>query len=390
MSMNNLNVKQKSVISIIVIMLISSYPFVFDRLFALPDKNIIYIIGVVGLLLISNAFSGLSQIPRTIIICVFIQMIIWLLFFVIHNDPTYITRIFFLLIVLIMLAAICDTKTLASFVQCNNVMIAIQSIGALVAFVLVAVGILSPLITTTNIDGRPLYFLGFSCTNIYLGNIMRPSGFFDEPGALAFWGIFALIFNKLYYDNKRIEHILIIGLLSTLSLAYYIQLALYVVCFYTSNFKKNAFVILVIVAAVFFVNKLGPNSELYNSTFGRFQLNEEGQFRSSRYRLMDIAKDEFHKHPIWGEGASQINELEYMGDNPYENLATDGIVGTITIYLPLLMVFARCRNNKKFVFSFLIIAIGYLQRPFHVNLMHYFMLYLFVLLSLNLVNNEYD
>ena len=70
-----------------------------------------------------------------------------------------------------------------------------------------------------------------------------------------------------------------------------------------------------------------------------------------------------------------------MDDNPFEILAKDGIIGLVVTYLPLLVVLLKfSRRNKDVFFAGLILTAGYLQRPFHVNLLHNLMLYGFVIL----------
>lgn len=52
-------------------------------------------------------------------------------------------------------------------------------------------------------DMRPGYFFGLFTTNTYFGGLVRNAGFYDEPGALAFWGIYALIINKMFVKTQK-------------------------------------------------------------------------------------------------------------------------------------------------------------------------------------------
>ena len=78
-----------------------------------------------------------------------------------------------------------------------------------------------------------------------------------------------------------------------------------------------------------------------------------------------------------------------MGDNPYETLATDGIFGTFIIYLPLIIVLFRNIRHIEFVFAVIIIAAGYMQRPFHLGFLHYIILFTFFNLGLK-YKGKYD
>ena len=64
-------------------------------------------------------------------------------------------------------------------------------------------------------------------------------------------------------------------------------------------------------------------------------------------------------------------------DNPYEILAKDGIVGCFFTYLPIIFLVIKYLKKKEVMGAVIILSLNYLQRPFHMNEMHYLMLYLF-------------
>jgi len=105
----------------------------------------------------------------------------------------------------------------------------------------------------------------------------------------------------------------------------------------------------------------------------------EGDNRSS---LAEKAKAQFLKAPILGIGATKMEETEYMADNPYEILAKDGIIGMFVTYLPLIIILYYKRKEFPYVAIVFILSLGYMQRPFHINIHHYFILYLFLTLTL--------
>ena len=105
----------------------------------------------------------------------------------------------------------------------------------------------------------------------------------------------------------------------------------------------------------------------------------EGDNRSS---LAEKAKAQFIKAPILGIGATKMEEMDYMADNPYEILAKDGIVGMFITYLPLMIILYYKRKEFPYLAIAFILFLGYMQRPFHINIHHYFILYLFLMLTL--------
>jgi O-antigen ligase len=213
-----------------------------------------------------------------------------------------------------------------------------------------------------------------------MGRIIRPSGYFDEPGALAFWGMFALVFNKLFFNNRKVEVALLISLLFTLSAAYFVEGFLYVVLFYVRRAKTFIISILGILLTLFVIKYFaGDNEIIANYTTERFA---HGEIRTSRTELAELAWNQFEKNPIFGVGAATFEEIGYMADNQFEVLAKDGIVGFIVTYLPFLIIVFRCRN-KEVLSAVMILLLDYMQRPFHVNMIHNLIVYLFMILCLS-------
>ena len=364
---------------IAIVLLLLLYPFVFNRLFSLPSESILMLAGLFGFAF-ANVFSKKANVRFAPILtkCIIAQVLIWFLYSLLHNDSSYLTRVFVIILVSLILSLLERTNNTSKFINVWIYLMCFFSVGALLTFILHFIGIISPLVVTENTDGRPLYCFGLSCSNFIAGNVIRPSGYFDEPGALAYWGIFALLFNRLFIKNNKVEVITIISLFSTLSAAYFVQIALYFIFFYTKNIK-NAILPIILIGGIVVLgySKVSDNEIIQRYTIERF---EGGSIRSSRTELSEMAKQKFETSPIIGVGASEF-EKEYMSDNPYEIPAKDGIIGLIITYLPLIVVLIKFGlKHKDVLFACLILVAGYLQRPFHVNVLHYLMLYLFVIL----------
>ena len=139
---------------------------------------------------------------------------------------------------------------------------------------------------------------------------------------------------------------------------------------------------IIVIISLLFVS-YDVNSYLYEKTIGRLGLfSQVGMYATTRGELIDNAKQYFLDNPIWGVGASNILKLDvYLADNPFETLATDGIVGTFAIYFPLLIVVSR-KFNRYIISGVIILVAGYMQRPFHINIMHFLMMYTFCILAL--------
>lgn len=293
---------------------------------------------------------------------------------VLHGDSSYITRIILSLTAYFFIYGINKFSGIKSFVKTNDSIITIQAVLAGIAFLLFLFGIIQRGPSFPNVDTRPCFSFGISFSNIVVPPIARMSGYFDEPGALAFWGVYALIFNALFVKNKYIEYGLIIGLIFTLSMAYFIMLAMYILFFKATNLKTLLPLLAILLFMACFAINSQNDSYLYTMTFERFEKASNGE--TGRTELAELAYSNFIKSPIVGIGAKNFESLEYMGDNPYELPAKDGVLGTFFIYLPLIWIFIKC-NNIKVRFAIIILLLQYMQRPFHINLMHYVLLFTF-------------
>lgn len=129
---------------------------------------------------------------------------------------------------------------------------------------------------------------------------------------------------------------------------------------------------------LFIVTTKDTDIDIYKITIERFETDNSGKLNGdNRSNLAVKAKKYFKNSPIIGNGPTYIQEIDYMGDNPYESLASDGIIGSLIMYLPLLIV---CFPFNKNVFgAIVVLSIGYLQRPFHCHLIHFMLMYTFVL-----------
>lgn len=363
-------------------MLLASYPYVFSQFVAIPNPIIVNIGLIVVMFCICMTSSVyLKTLPRIVFQVAIFQMISFVFLGLIHADKLDFVRCYFIIVTILFFIIANNSVAIDKYVSLNNWLLVIQALLAAVSFVLVFLGLLPVFFEFYNTDGRVAYCFGLTCTNSYVGNVIRPAGFFDEPGSLAFWGIYSLVLNKLYVKNKVVEFLLIVSLFFTLSVAYYIQVALYLFFFYVigSKTKRNwgMIVSLSIVIAIFVVYvRLNPDSAIYEMTFGRFEItNGNLKIDSKRDMLAQLAREQFLKSPIFGVGQTSIRSGEYMGDNPYELLASDGIVGMLVVYTPLIFVMRRFRYNRDYLWAGIILFAGYLQRPFHCNILHFVMLY---------------
>lgn len=347
---------------------IAGWPCVFYLMGWLPHYQVNYILlfTICFLFFLSH---DLPQLPISVGKLIACQIICWAMYSIIHMDSSYYTRILMLFITYLILRMQSEDKSY-DFIKTYDIWLTLQVICGTIGILLVLLGILTPLAKFTEMDGRTGYFFGLFTTNAYLGGMVRNAGFFDEPGALAFWGIFALLFNKLFVRNKKIEYCLLIGLLSTLSLAYYIQLAVYLLIFYRKKTWKLILLVTIVYIAIKYMASF--NEGMNESIFGRFEYDTEtGHFQGdNRSALMVRCWTIFQDYPVLGIGARVLvgDEIQriygFVGGNFFFNWAADGLVGVIITYLPLFGIFRIGRFDARYYGIALLLFIGFLQRPY--------------------------
>ena len=369
------------------IFLLINEPYAINRFLSVPNLSVTgigYLI-ILCLYVLSNK-GKIKALPTKINHIFVITIIAWLLYGIFFDDTSYFTRIVLLCITYLFLLFLYSTECFGKFWKNNNRFILLQAFLSAIGFILVGLGILSPLLISESTGDvfQPMYFWGFCCSKTLIGNLIRPSGYFDEPGALASWAVFTIVFNYAFIKDRFIDKYLPYLTIVTLSIAYYIQMVVYLIL----RFNKRIYKFIPLAILLFFVlnyisSTKNTDFDIYSKTIARLEYDEDkGITGNSREDHMKNAQRLFESSPWFGVGGQNYgNSQEVVSDNPYEILAKDGIVGFIITYLPLFIIFfVNCR--KEILICLVVISIGYLQRPFHINFMHDFYLWSFLLFSI--------
>lgn len=370
--MNTLRNNLRSIITLpnalLFFSLIAAWPCVFYLMGYLPN----YKYNIIGLFVSCVLYLFINQkkivpIPRPLITIIMVQLATWSIYIIIHRDVSYITRIVFTLTSTLIL--IIDSQNKQAFlIRIFIYWVTIQCFFSAIAFLLCFGDLLQPISTFEEMDGRVGYNFGICTSNVYIGQFIRPSGFFDEPGALACWGIHALVLNKLFLNKKKIEYCLLICLISTLSLAFFIQSFLYIILFYRKHFKYIFFITFAFVALLSAL--IAQDPVLEKNTIGRLQYDKkEGTFSGdNRSDYRSNAQKVFHSSPIIGVGASNlVNNYEDINSNEYTFLASDGLIGVFITWIPYVFLFKLGRKRKELRYAVIVLFVGLFQRPFDFN-----------------------
>ena len=394
---NHWTVTVKNVIDFLIVALILFvfYPYEFYSAILNTPTNlmsslyVLFFVAIIGLTLLFTRKK--RNIPPFFFVIVIVQCLGYVLCNVIKGSafPTGPIMMSCLSVALVLFLS--STSGLNSFFKKYNVWILVMAILGVVAFALSWFGLLGagiPFLDLSDDEIMSNYIITF-CNNDG-EDIFRYCGYFDEPGAMASWGMYALLFNKMFLKNGKLEKLLIILLLATFSLGYYIQLVAYLLFFHlipNRNRRLGSFLLIIVLVLVYLGLKSFQGTkyqETYDITIGRIETvlddsKKTGIAVDDREDFTIQAREEFKKYPIWG---TPSGEREEFGNNIYEPLALYGIAGTLLIYFPFLciLIIAIKNRDRNLLKCFIILLLGFSHRPFHDNLLSFFILYSFIVM----------
>jgi len=355
---------------ILWIFIMSTSPFIFSNLGLYPDKILFgMLLAIMIISLIADKNIEISDIYLLIVI--YLQALYFFILFIIWDQElsylqTSIQFITCAILYLFITKYIGFEKTIKSFL----LLITAMSVLAVIAFFLALLGWLQPTFLYDRNADEKIYSYILTFTNVvYFFNgfeFIRPSGFFTEGGELAFFITHAFLINKISINNKWVEILLIVSGIFTLSLAFYLSMALYYLFFFLN--KKNLYKVIIIVSIIIIVfwalsilkNYSSPVKTFYYLTIDRFSISgNSGQLIKGNNRTSIISQgiEYFYINPIFGSGFSYTwNNFPLAIASIMGPLISFGIVGTFflflhVIYLSIISVIKiKCANiNLDFV-----------------------------------------
>ena len=209
---------------------------------------------------------------------------------------------------------------------------------------------------------------------------VRPSGWFDEPGSLANVALLFLIYNRIKIQSKKLEYVILICGLLSLSMFFFIIAFLYVVYFYVNRKNIGLFIMLAMVALGFYLWKPdeGFLSYVWEASFGRFENLMEGDDKSRNY---DIAFNAFQRYFLTGQN-DEIIAKEFYGatkETLWFALANHGLLGILFFYSSFIYIFLyimKCGQNRRDnLYLLFLFLVNLAQRPIY--LFPFYMLFIY-------------
>lgn len=351
--------------------LTSTFPFIFYTWPFHPYKLLTFVCLLVMVFLLIVC-KGQFSISRNIVYVFTLQIVYYLIIsltFFVFDTYNLVIQIVSCLVIF---AYIKQYISFPLFAKSYILLMIYMGIGGVITFFLHALIGLNPLFEIQYSASGISYFLGLTTTNVYYNldslRIIRFSGFFDEPGAFALYSIFALVLNKIYFDNRRYETLLIATTLFTFSMAYYVIISVYFILFYTKiEFVKYYIIIVSVIAllGLYLNNYSGDNKTieyLERFTFDRFETSDDGLLKGdNRVDAQKMDKEVFANNLLWGI----VDSTKLGGNNVYTILARFGAFGSFFYYLLV------------FYFVYLILKLPRKQRMSYLKLLFIILLNLF-------------
>lgn len=363
------------------------YPYLFvDFLIpSLPNSSPYFYLGI-GLLLfaINITTSQRAKLPSMLWMLVTIMVVGCAASFIATGGRFYYHKVLILFTAVNLIVLVNNRIGLLKFFRVYNRWILLMAFLGTIGFIIAFLGV-PPIFQFDALnDGRPVssWIITLTKAGNQTSRFIRYSGFFDEPGAMGYWGMFALAMNRLFFKDNKYEIWLLILLLFTFSMGFIAQALFFVAYFYLVRGGVKSKLYLVLGLCIFLVGaystKNTQNSFIFDQTFGRFEAASKGNELlegTSRGNLTEIAKEEWHKNPVWGNG--QPKDAEYMSDNLYENLAFDGIAGTVYLYFPyiVLLFWGIKRKDWDLIGIVFFCALAIFHRPIQAKLLTFFIFY---------------
>lgn len=325
--------------------LTSASPFIFYSWPWHPHKKILLLL----LCIMSLQLVRIRNVKLNVdFLTVCSTLLLYNIFLLIYwGDSAYVAIITQLLSLIVLMTYIRNFLSCEKFIKTFIYAVVGMAIGGTIIFwVHLFVGV-PPLFSVNYAGNSNSYFLYLTCTNSYANldhiRLLRYAGFFDESGAFSLCSLYAILFNRLYLRNNIIERILIICTMFSMSMAFFVSLAIYYLLFYVnkSNCKRIIPLLLIIVLSFAYINEHKNDNYTFKRlakwTVERFESSEDGELKgNSRHEHIVADRKVFLENKFLGAGHRAV-----IGANLYGILGEYGVIGTFVYYIPLYLLFLR-------------------------------------------------
>jgi hypothetical protein len=281
------------------------------------------------------------------------------------------------------------------FVGISTVFVCLLILGAYIGVLYAYLGG-EPVFVFPNGDGRLNSIYLTTGTNFHIGRFIRPSGIYDEPGALSFFICSVCLLRVFFNKNDTITLFIMIFGMITSSLTHLLILICFV-SYYLFRYKNKSstyayflsfFVIGMIILAVFYnlFDTLLFSRLRYNPSTGAISGDTRSHLFLNALGMIDI------KSFFWGlDRTVYTNEnlfrsaFPFIGDNPLTPLVKYGFFSQWYYYFMLFIIFLAGLFQRKYFFICVAVCLLFFQRPNPHVISYNFYFVLFYLISVKII-----
>jgi len=350
--------------------------YVFQGYFNIDVRNLFVVIALISFFLIFSSKKIL--INREILNLIFLLLLIGSIGTIFSGKSSQILMVTCLSICVLIISSgwdfFTDKKALYFQILLSYILTSTSIIGFLYA---ISGGESSQTVVLQG--GREVFYYLTTFTNSVVGNLIRPAGIFDEPGALAMFITLVVSLNEMLGGDRKHSYFLLLSGLVTGSFILFLITILFFV--YRGNLKYLiylflSFVIYIVVLRDSFFTDIIDT--FFLSRINVIEFTDGKLFGDSRsvqvYEFFDIVNWDMTLR-----GVEDRTDSIDQSSNPFSIYYGYGIFVWIPyILLEFWLLYASFFYVKKVRFPALIIFLTLLQRPYIYNLYWCFMITLAV------------
>lgn len=284
-----------------------------------------------------------------------------------------------------------DESALNDFTDIASKFIFILEIGALLGFIYAYIGG-KPIYSISNIDGRPNFLYLTTFTNARLGNFIRPSGIYDEPGAFSFFIISIVIMRIYYKKNSTFSFVILtLGMITT-SLTHFLCMIILLIPILRTSDKKQRLIIYIFFAIMICLMFYFFYDLFDKFLFERLKIDSstgtiKGNSRNGQIEgCIKSIKENGFLFGNYSLGPEEvIRRYGVISENPLSLLALGGLFNSIPYYCFLFISFTAFLVS--FDMCYLAALALFLQRPYQSAIGYSFFFIFFLLIAVNEIKN---
>ncbi|WP_330543979.1 hypothetical protein V0242_07825 [Aeromonas hydrophila] len=334
--------------------------------------NVFFILALSSILILNHDFHFDNKVMILVLLIVFSSILLGLVW----QNAKLITISIYCTLSLIVAKVICERylPDTVDLLTSSFFFISLLSWGGFIY----ALGGGKSILEVINPDGRHGFLYLTTMTNYKVGNLIRPAGFFDEPGALSFFICVTAYLRDVLSKNQKITYILLFLGTVTFSLAHFIFIFLFFLFSKRMLLKNKLYVLFTAILIVFFALPYLYKTEAFDTfVISRIEVNQDGSIsgdnRSERVTNALNLIDTYPRTVLFGldekciSGDSLCSSLyPPYGENFLFPLVHYGVLNSFFYYFIIggLLITAIYRRDGEVNLINLAVVALLLQRPY--------------------------